>query len=116
MRNTKKLHEVCEELGVTRRAVQGYEKLGLVQPSGKNKYGHLLYDEYAQKRIALIKDYQKLGFKLKDIEGLIDAPDEVVEAALKMQVLKLQEECEETAALIDMAREWIKTIQRKGEI
>ena len=113
MRNIMTLHQLCEEIGVTRRAVQGYEMHGLVKPSDRNKYGHLLYDEEAQKRIALIKDYQKLGFKLKDILGLIDANDEVVEAALRRQVLKLQQEYEEKAWLIEMAREWIESIHKK---
>ena len=34
--------EICETLGVSRRALQGYEKAGLVTASGRNKYGHLL--------------------------------------------------------------------------
>ena len=114
MSNIKTLHEVYEELGVTRRAVQGYEKRGLVKPSARNKYGHLLYDDQAQKRIALIKDYQRLGFKLKEIEFLIDASDELVTAALERQVIKLQEEHEEKAVLIDMAKKWIESIHNKG--
>lgn len=115
MSNIKTLHEVYEELGVTRRAVQGYEKRGLVKPSARNKYGHLLYDDHAQKRIALIKDYQKLGFKLKEIESLIDAPSQVVKEALEKQVIKLQEERNEKDVLIHMAKDWIDAIQEKGE-
>lgn len=113
MSNIKTLHEVYEELGVTRRAMQGYEKRGLVKPSARNKYGHLLYDDQAQRRIALIKDYQRLGFKLKEIEFLIDASDELVTAALERQVVKLQEEREEKAVLIDMAKKWIESIHNK---
>ena len=114
MRNIKTLHQLCEEIGVTRRAVQGYEMHGMVKPSAKNKYGHLLYNEEAQKRIAMIKDYQKLGFKLRDIKSLIDASDELVTAALERQVVKLQEEREEKAVLIDMAKNWIESIHNKG--
>ena len=33
----KTLREMCNETNVTRRAVQGYEKLGLVFASGKNE-------------------------------------------------------------------------------
>lgn len=33
------LREVCNKTGVSRRAIQGYEKVGLVLSSGKNKYG-----------------------------------------------------------------------------
>lgn len=32
-----------------------YEKAGLVTASGRNKYGHLLYDKDAEMRIAQIK-------------------------------------------------------------
>lgn len=33
------LREVCNAVGVTRRAVQCYEKEELVSSTGKNKYG-----------------------------------------------------------------------------
>ena len=114
MSNMKNLHEVCQELGVTRRAVQGYELRGLVKPSARNKYGHLLYDAKTRKRISVIKDYQRLGFSLKEIETLIDAPSQEVMDALEKQVIKLQEERDEKAALIDMARSWIDSIQGRG--
>lgn len=32
----KTLHEVCEIYGVSRRAIQGYEKAGLVSASGRS--------------------------------------------------------------------------------
>ena len=41
MDNLKTLREICNILEVTRRAVQGYEKAGLVTPSERNKYGYL---------------------------------------------------------------------------
>lgn len=43
------LKEVCLLAKVSRRAIQGYEKAGLVSATGKNKRGYLLYDENAQK-------------------------------------------------------------------
>ena len=42
------LRQVCTGLKLSRRAVQGYEQAGLVAPSGKNKYGYLLYGEPEQ--------------------------------------------------------------------
>lgn len=50
----KTLKEVCTELGVSRRAIQGYEAVGLVKATRKNKYGYLLYNQYAQERIERI--------------------------------------------------------------
>jgi len=78
MENCKTLNELHMELGVSRRAVQGYEKAGLVSASGKNKYGHLLYDEKAPERIARIKLFQQLGFSIKEIRTLMDAQGELV--------------------------------------
>ena len=85
-----KLREICETLEVSRRAVQGYEKAGLVSATSRNKYGHLLYDETARLRIAQIKFYQQLGFSIKEITAIIDAPSDVLKAALEQQVQKLR--------------------------
>ena len=101
------LKEVCEKLGVTRRNVQGYEKAGLVAPSGKNKYGYLLYDEEAVQRIKQIKQYRDFGFSVKEIQRLFEASREnYVEMmqkrrdALKKQIRILSEKIIEMEAMI----------------
>lgn len=108
------LHELCDTVGVSRRAVQGYEKEGLVQASDRNKYGHLLYDEKVQIRIAQIKLYQQFGFRIKEIKVLLDAPGGVVKEALEHQVVHMKEEQVKIEALIKRAHELIDAI-RKGE-
>lgn len=84
----KTLREVCELVGITRRTVQGYEKVGLVAPVGKNKYGYLLYDEVAVEKIQLIKQYQDFGFSVKQIKILLEATDEVY---MKMMVERVKD-------------------------
>ena len=69
--NVMTLREVCIKANVSRRAVQGYEKAGLVSASGKNERGHLLYDVNAQERIKKIKLYQQLGFSIKEIKDIM---------------------------------------------
>lgn len=103
MDNLKTLREICNILEVTRRAVQGYEKAGLVTPSERNKYGYLLYNEIEQERIKNIKLYQQFGFKLKEIKDLIDAPEYVVKEAVERQVSKLRSEITRLSTLIDRA-------------
>ena len=76
------LREVCAAVRVSRRAVQGYEKAGLVSATGRNNRGYLLYDEAAQERIVKVKMYQEFGFSIKEIVELIDAPQEVLKEAL----------------------------------
>ena len=86
MSKSKTLSELCSTLQVSRRAIQGYEKTGLVVASGKNKYGHLLYDAEAEERIRRIKLYQQLGFRLKEIKEIMDAPNQIVKAAISRQI------------------------------
>ena len=73
MENCKTLNEIDKELGVTRRAIQGYEQAGLVMRCGSNKYGHLLYDEKAQEMIRSYNDKRR-------------------DAAVKMQYSELSDE------------------------
>ena len=86
------LREVCVKYEVSRRAVQGYEKAGLVKATGKNKMGHLLYDAATQERIGTISMYQKMGFSIKEIKVIIDAPQISVIPILENQMKKLKEE------------------------
>lgn len=107
------LREICETLGVSRRALQGYEKAGLVIATGRNKYGHLLYDNVAEMRIAQIKFYQQLGFSIKEITGIIDAPNAVIKTALERQIQKLSEEKAEMDELIEKANQMITKLSKE---
>ena len=83
MSGYRTLREITEELGISRRAVQGYEKAGLVKPTARNKYGHLLYDERAVAAMAVIQYFQKLGFGIKDITKLTREKKEALQRELE---------------------------------
>ena len=104
------LREMCELTGVSRRAIQGYEKAGLVSAAGRNERGHLLYDRKSMERIQLIKLLQQLGFSIKDIQKIIDSPKEVQKAALEEQVEKLKEKKVELDVLIEKAYRLIENL------
>ena len=80
------LRQLYEKTGIPRRAIQGYEKMGLVRASGRNERGHLLYDTAAMERINEIRQYQRFGFRLREICALIDAPGTVKKKALESQL------------------------------
>jgi len=104
------LREICVAAGVTRRAVQGYEKAGLVAPTGKTARGYLLYDMNSQERIKLIRLYQQLGFSIKDIKEIIDASNDTKKKALEDRIEKLKEEGNNIENLIDKAYELIEML------
>ena len=106
----KTLTEVRETFGVTRRAVQGYEKKGLVSATGHTDRGYLLYDEKAQKRIEIIKMYQEFGFSLKEIAEIIDAPKAVLKASLVERLVKLELERERLDFVIEKVNKLIEQL------
>ena len=112
MSEYKTLQEIYNTLGITRRAIQGYEEIGLVRASDKNKYGYLLYGESELKRIEKIKMYQEFGFKLKEIKEIIDAPI-LVMAALERRVEELKKEREKFNTLILQAEALIKELSEE---
>ena len=83
MSEYKTLQEIHNTLGITRRAIQGYEEIGLVRASDKNKYGYLLYGECEVRRIEKIKMYQEFGFKLKEERKKLNTLISQAEALIK---------------------------------
>lgn len=101
------LREVCDFFGVSRRAVQGYEKAGLVSATSRNRRGYLLYDGNSQERIKKIKLFQEMGFSIKEICEIIDAPNHILKSALEQRIKSLQENSRHTEAMIRKANELI---------
>lgn len=104
------LREICAQLGVSHRTVQGYEKWGLLAPTGKNKYGYLLYDQLAVEKIKTIRFYQLAGFALKEIKELLDAPNHVKKLAFQARMVQLEEKHREQELLIQQVKAYLKTL------
>lgn len=102
------LREVCMVTGVTRRAIQGYEKIGIVSASGKNKYGYLLYDEAMIERIQTIRQYQEFGFSVKEIKVLLEASDEIYLSMMTRQIEIMKKHCEKLTKHIETAEKLVK--------
>ena len=104
------MRELCEILYVSRRMVQGYEQHGLVKASGRNKYGHLLYGREEVERVKRIRFLQEMGFKLREIEGFIDASTETYKVILSRQIKKLEQEQNKRWEVICRAKKMIESL------
>ncbi len=107
------LKEVCKTLEVTRRAIQGYEKAGLVSSAGKNKYGYLLYDEVAIEKIRSIKMYQDFGFTIKEIKELLTVSDEVYVKMMKEHITTMKIKLSMVEENIQIAENCIREREKK---
>lgn len=105
------LKEVCESVGVSRRRIQCFEKAGLLRPTAKNKYGYLLYNEEMLHKAEVIKFMQELGFSLKEIKAIFDAPKTVMKEALIQRVNELEEEIVHLNEIIREAILYIENLE-----
>ena len=104
------LREISDHTGASRRAIQGYEKAGLVHAKERNDRGYLLYGSKEEERIRLIKLLQQLGFSIAVIKNMIDAPKHILKEAVAKQVEVLQDRKAEIDILIQKAYQLIEEI------
>ncbi len=105
------LKEVCKETGVTRKIVQTYENYGLVKATTKNKYGYLLYDDAAVKKIKKIRLYQRFGYRLSEIAKLEYMTVDEQVMILKEKINNMYDNQSETAELIEMAEQLLGNLR-----
>lgn len=104
------VHEVSELTGTSIRALQYYDRIGLLKPSKRTEAGYRLYSDEDLARLQQILLFRELEFPLRDIKGIIDSPDFDQSRALQQQIELLQLKREHIDNLITLA----KGMKRKG--
>lgn len=105
------LKEVCKETRVTRKIVQTYENYGLVKATTKNKYGYLLYDDAAVRKIKKIRLYQRFGYRLSEIAKIEYMTVDEQVMILKEKINNMYDNQSETAELIEMAEQLLENLR-----
>lgn len=70
-----KSKDAQEKTGLTRKAMEYYEDLGLVQPS-RNDSGYRCYSDEDISRLIQISTYRKLGLSLLEIEKILTSKEQ----------------------------------------
>lgn len=87
----KTVKEVCRRTGVSVRTLHHYDSIGLLKPSRVTEAGYRLYDEDALERLYLILLFREIGLPLKEIRGILNAPDFDRERVLDRQITLLEQ-------------------------
>lgn len=103
------VNEVSKLTGVSIRALQYYDKIGLLKPAGHTESGYRLYDDTALETLQQILLFRELEFPLKEIREILSAPDFDRNKALEQQITLLTMKKEHLENLIAFARgiQWI---------
>lgn len=70
----RSISQVAKLTGVSVRALQYYDEIGLLKPSELTPSGYRLYDEDALRSLQQILFFKELGFKLKEIRDILQKP------------------------------------------
>ena len=103
-----KISEVTKQVGVSRKALQEYDKLDLVHPTTTTEGGYWLYDEEAVGKITTIQLFSMVGYTRKEIKEFIDTVtgfDHLEERKARYEdaIERLKEKRAQLDSLISMA-------------
>ena len=99
------VNEVSKLTGVSIRALQYYDKIGLLKPTKYTESGYRLYDDTALELLQQILLFRELEFPLKEIKEILSRPDFNTNRALEQQIILLTMKKEHLENLIRFARE-----------
>ena len=85
-----KVKWVQDNLGVTRKALRGFEKAGLMPKNKDRQYRD--YDDDDIDRIWAIRLLQGMGYSIKEIAGMVNDEEFDFENSIAQKVLELEEE------------------------
>ena len=98
------VREVSRLTGVSVRALQYYDEIGLLPPARYTEANYRLYDEDALNRLQQILLFRELEFPLKEIKRILDSPGFDRKQALEQQIELLTLKREHIDNLIRMAQ------------
>lgn len=99
----KTVTEMAKQTGVSVRTLHHYDAIGLLRPTEVTQSGYRLYDDQALERLYLILLFREIGFPLKSIQGILDAPDYDRNRVLEQQVELLKAKIEHLQNRIHLA-------------
>ena len=100
----KTVHEVSALTGVSIRALQYYDRIGLLRPSDRSDAGYRLYADADLERLQQILLFRELEFPLKQIREILDSPGFDRIKALEQQIVLLKLKKEHLNNLIRLAQ------------
>ncbi|MRX74410.1 MerR family transcriptional regulator [Bacillus lacus] len=103
--------EVAEYAGISVRTLHHYDEIGLLKPSSVTEAGYRQYTEENLERLQQILFLKEVGFSLKDITEIIDAPGFNRRTALKSHKRVLMEKKKRLEQMINTIEDTIAAME-----
>ena len=96
----KKIKEVMELSGLSRRTLQYYDDTGLMDNS-RTAENYRLYGDEDLERLWKIILYKEMGFQLNEIRKLLNSDESDMKALLKTRADSIEQEISELQRILD---------------
>lgn len=100
----KKLSEVTRLTGLSRKALEGYERLGLVAPVRDGENGYRWYDDTEVMRASLVHVLSTLGLERREIKRLLEREDVSMADIADQAIASLETRIRRDQGLLNTAR------------
>ncbi|MBN1121055.1 MAG: MerR family transcriptional regulator [Anaerolineae bacterium] len=103
--------QLADLAGISVRTLHYYDEIDLLPPSTVEGSGYRYYDAGAVLRLQQILFYKELGLSLKEIKGLLDAPDFDVLTALEMHKKRIEQKAGRIRGLLQTVENTIQHLK-----
>ncbi len=111
-----KIKEFSDLTSVTVRALQIYDKLGLLRPSHKTMHQYRMYSEKDILRLQQIVTLKFMGFSLEEISKIFSKPGFNVERSLRAQAQSIAERAKKLEHVSKLMHELAKQLESENTI
>ncbi len=115
MAQSYRIKEFSKLTGVTIRALQYYDKIGLMQPK-KSSVGYRLYSDDDLLQLQQITTLKFMGFSLDQIKSILTKPDFNLTHALECQSEIMAEEAEKFDKVSHLIKHVAETLKNKKHV
>lgn len=110
----RKIGEVSEITGVSRKTIRGYLEKGLINEAGKTEQGYLLFEDSVIPMINEIQMLQEAGYTREEIKDLLDKALKSASSEFEIITARLEEKKRRIEAYLKMM-EFYKTLATSQE-
>lgn len=97
--------DIEKKFNISRRIIENYEYLQLIESSKKDKMGYKLYDQETVLKIGKIRFLQLLGVNLKEIKEIIERNNSEYEKEIILKQIKyLKKQTKRINELVEVAK------------
>ncbi len=107
--------ELAQAAEVPTSTLRYYERIGLVRPAGRTAGNYRYYDEGALEQVQFIRSAQSIGFRLQDVQTLVELRDGSTAPCQEVQEL-IQERLADAAVCMKNLRRVQRVLQSSLEV